>query len=115
MASDWARQRLFQRLVREEWLKADAVGAAVFAPADRCGSQINYVDASLNEALTIDTRRIDRVVSEYATVTPQGIAVDGMANLAAPNLVQFKPVTMAAGDCDWIPAKRPAWFAFQRT
>lgn len=98
LASDWDQRRLYQRLIREERLQADDTGLALFAPPDRCGSHLAFIDASLSAAWQVGRDRIGTTASPAVTVDARGIVVEGSANAAAPELATLAPVMLAAGD-----------------
>lgn len=98
LAADWEHRRLSQRLINEERLRADDVGVGVTGPADHCGLQIRYLDASLDARLAVVPARMEAGVSPTAKLSANGLEVDGTADAAAPALASFKPAMLAAGD-----------------
>lgn len=98
LAADWDRRRLSQRLVQEERLTSDDVGVAVMGPADHCGSQMAFIDASLDPRLAVMPDRLDSMAAPSAGIAADGLVVDGSADAGAPAFAAFKPVQMIVGD-----------------
>jgi hypothetical protein len=98
LAADWDRRRLSQRLVNEERVSPDDVGFALMGPADRCGSQIPFIDASLDPRWAAGSERLEGGVARIVHVSAGGLGVAGAADREAPVLATFEPVLMAAGD-----------------
>jgi hypothetical protein len=98
LAGDWSRRRLFQRFTSEERLSADDTGVGLFAAADHCGSQLPYVDATLDQAAAVGRSLTATLVSPNAAIGPAGLTFDGSASDAAPELARFAPIELAAGD-----------------
>jgi hypothetical protein len=98
LASNWQERRLFERLVSEERLSPDDVGMTIVNADQRCGADIDLIDAVMSAELTPDRLQAATFHSSDVRMDPSGIVVDGTANDEPSTLVDFAPRTMAAGD-----------------
>lgn len=98
LASNWQERRLFERLVKEERLSADDVGATVVNADQRCGADINLIDAVMSGNLAPDRLEVGTLHSGDVRVEAGGITLDGRANDEPALLVDFAPRVMSTGD-----------------
>ena len=98
LAADWQERRLAQRLVSEERFAADDVRVDTTSVRGACGAEIAAIDATLGDSLVVKAESIADARSSVVTVGSGTIVVNGDAEAGTPALVQFKPVTLAAGD-----------------
>lgn len=96
--ADWQQRRLTQRLTAEERFTADDVRVDATSARGPCGAEIAAIDATLRDDLAVAAGAITNARPGVVTVGPEGIVVDGDAEADDPVLVQFKPVTLGAGD-----------------
>lgn len=98
LGGNWQSHKLFQRLVREQYLGIDDVGVGMSGVIERCGSQVPVIDALLNPALVPKQGDVATIYSPDIEVASDGLRVTATADASSAYLVRFKAQHFDVGD-----------------